>query len=570
MIAQIKKHSLMYYVVFLLVVKIILVCNLPIYFISGAGHDDLLMLKHAVSLVNLKWLGSYSSFTLIKGAFFPMFLSVMKGLAVPYLIAITMFYHFGCYIFVRGIKDVFKKPIYKFVLFTALVFNPVSFSIETFQRAYRSALTPAQVLIIMGCLFAIYLRLEQPAKKLVPWLVLAGLALASMWLTREDSIWILPFVLGSIGVTMGVLIHSYRKDLEKESLKKAFMCIIPIVILIVSTLMVSAVNYRYYGVFTTNEISNSNFTKVLKSLYSVKPMEDIAYVSVPRSTFVAIYKVSPTLNSIYSELEMALDKWDKNSGRLSGDGEIEDGWLMWALRDGVEIAGYYKNAQRTDQFYLDVHNEIQKAIADGKLESRSTMPSALMSPWRKSYPERLAKAVIYTFRFVASYERIVPQLLKNADTHMSYSNTFEWMTNSNLIFHSDEDYTPNRRLDNVMYKLDTFIAKAYEVTGLPLFILSLVGFMYLTLLIILKKWRTQYVSDIWLITMSMLLSMVMLFLGISYTHISAYNAISPLYLSGIYPIMTAFELLIIIFVIQDLLQKFKGKKADEKGNRVKV
>lgn len=59
----------------------------------------------------------------------------------------------------------------------------------------------------------------------------------------------------------------------------------------------------------------------------------------------------------------------------------------------------------------------------------------------------------------------------------------------------------------------------------------------------------------WLVTSALLASYLVLLAGISYSEISGWNAILYWYLSGAYPVMIAFEVLAILFLVQNQLVK---------------
>ena len=56
------------------------------------------------------------------------------------------------------------------------------------------AIVPGMVLVVFSGMIGLTLRKELPLKKQLPWAVLTGMALAFFWQIREDSVWILPFL----------------------------------------------------------------------------------------------------------------------------------------------------------------------------------------------------------------------------------------------------------------------------------------------------------------------------------------------------------------------------------------
>ncbi len=546
------------------IIKILLVCNLPVRAAPNSVHDSWLMVKTAKSLMEGQWLGNYTDKTLIKGPFFPLFLAFSKTSTLSYLFCASFFYLVGCWVFTFAVRGIFDKNIYLAILFIVLAFNPISFDSIAFQRIYRGSMSPTQVLLICGCLFAVFLRRENSLKKLLPWLITAGFALASMWLTREDSIWILPFVLLMLALTAFMLIYHYYQTRKKTYLINAASCLLPIIILQCCLAVVSAINYAHYGIFTTNEINNSNFTKAMRSIYSVKPSEVIDYVSVPRSTVKTLYKLSPSLSSIRKTWEPRLDGWEQ-FGKVPGDNEVEDGWFFWSLRHAVAAAGMYRKAQIADNFYLKVHIEIDQALKEKKAESRATMPSALMSPWRSEYGKKLPAAITKAFKFVATFDMIgsdvVYSEIPQADI-VSRNKVFEYISGNTVLYKDSDSNKDILPAMSRIVKRCRIISDLYKATGFPSMIMASIAYLLLTISMVISFWKKDFSPFAsWLIPTGIALCPIALFMGVAYTAISAFSAINSQYLSGAYPLLSAFTCISLMLFIQKMVNFFKTKVA---------
>lgn len=547
----IKKHNFFIFIAIFFLIRQLLVLMLPLYSISTASFDDRLLMDFAYSITNGGWLGPYSEMTLVKGMFFSFFLGINSLVGIPYSISVTLLYSFSCIIFVIGIKKIFKTKIPQYFIFIILLFNPVSFADCTFLRVYRNCLTASQVLIITGCMFAVYLNRNNKIKAMIFWSIGAGIGLASLWHTREDGIWIIPFVIMVIIITVFSIVNN-KMIRKKQKIIKCLIVALPVVILMISTGMISTINYINYGVFTTNELSNSNFTKTIELLYSIQPSEDIDFVSVPRSTMTKVYTVSPSLNRIKNHIEPSLDQWS-GSGVGVNDLEVEDGWFFWSLRSGVASAGYYENAKKAEDFYKNVSKEIESGFKSGKLTKRPTMPSALMSPWKSSYAIQLPRVFISGFLSVARYDNVQTSINESVDDQNNGIRLFEKMTN-NLSLRPGED--PSRG-DNIRVNILNKITTIYQKTGLVLFGLAIFCYLVIAFLSSTKKKREKYkLEDIWLVLTGLLGSVAVLILGVSYTDISAYSAITYFYLAGAYPLIISFEIISIYIIFETLLYKY--------------
>ena len=330
-----KKYRFIICIIVFAIIKQILVANIPITPYPNQGYDDNMMVDMALQIRAGDWLGEYTSNTLVKGPFFPFLLAVINYLGFSYIGVMNLIYTIACIYFIYTIKDIFKTKKSLFAIYLVLLFNPVSYAFWTLQRVYRNGITLAQAIVVIGSLFAMYQRRNKKVRDMLHFAIIGGLTLASLWLTREDGIWILPFVLV---VTLIVLISIlYMNIKEKKKFKitktlvgKVIVSILPLIILFGSMNVIRTINYAKYGVYVYNEINDGYFGKVIKAMYSVKTDEDIQYVTVTRNKLNKIYEYSETLSSIKPQMEASMDAWDYND-RHPGDTQVEDGWFWWAL-----------------------------------------------------------------------------------------------------------------------------------------------------------------------------------------------------------------------------------------------
>ena len=100
-----------------------------------------------------------------------------------------------------------------------------------------------------------------------------------------------------------------------------------------------------------------------------------------------------------------------------------------------------------------------------------------------------------------------------------------------------------------------FIGNFYREIGGIVTVLGLVAYAFLSVYLLLR--RKQQILDKWLISTALLCSVIVLCIGVGYTHISAYAAITSLYLVGGYPLLLSFNIVSIIFALQAFR---KGRK----------
>ena len=66
------------------------------------------MIRMAHGLINGDWLGDYYGVLLMKGCFFPMFLTAAKLVKVPYLQAVTLAHSAACVFFVSQVRSLIR------------------------------------------------------------------------------------------------------------------------------------------------------------------------------------------------------------------------------------------------------------------------------------------------------------------------------------------------------------------------------------------------------------------------------------------------------------------------------
>jgi hypothetical protein len=139
--------------------------------------------------------------------------------------------------------------------------------------------------------------------------------------------------------------------------------------------------------------------------------------------------MSPSLNSIKDKLESSLDNFS-SMDRNPDDSEVEDGWFFWALRSAVDAAGYYTDAKTANQFYKKVSDEINDYVKKNNIETVTTMPSALMSPWRKGYTIKLVNTSIKILKYIISFQDVETTNSVSTSDNANGINKFEAISNN--------------------------------------------------------------------------------------------------------------------------------------------
>ncbi len=557
-IEKIKEHKKLIYVILIIIIlaiiKQLLLYNYPIMAFIGATSDDVLMVKLAKNILSGNWLGKYNYNTLMKGPVFPMILALLKQMNLSYIGSITFLYTISCIIFMIAIRKKVKNNIWFIIIYVALLFNPIMYTKEILQRVYRNSLIPSFALLIIGSYIAIFLRRDKKIRYLIPWIIIQSISLSAFYYTREDSMWIVPFI---IFMTICTIIAKVIKEkkINFELISKTFILFIPIITLMIFGNWIANQNLKYYGLKTKNVLTDSSFSDAMRAMYTVRPMKYIDAVSITTEKIDRMASVSKSFNAITPKLK----EYASNYGAIDrnpGDGEIEDGWILWALRSAVFDSGC-DTLLKEDEAYRKIAIELNQAMEDGLLEKEISMPSAMMSPFRASYIPTLIKSFIKSVIYISSYDGIVVTSTDASETDPKYFEgvkEFEDITNDRAIFPDNAVDNNGNKLSelegqqeyinslNMQTNILKILQKIYTFTGIPLLILGLISYIIITVLNIKKLLKRNYEDlEDWIIFSGILGAIFTLIFGIAYNHTATVYSIVCLYLCGAYPLYVAFS-----------------------------
>jgi len=389
-----------YWIYILTAIRIWLALQLPIWAHTQSVHDDALGMELANSLMQGEWLGAYNNRILQKGISFPLFLATISKLNINYNLAIIVLWIGASAFFAYTMREVLSKKSAQ-ILYVMLMYNPIMFEMQIVQRIYRSSLVPTcMLLIISGYLWIYFNLLYDKSRKSWSVAIGIGLVLSFFMNLRDDGIFLYPFI---FVITCIILVVAYKK--KKNVIKYSLMLGVPFTMVFCSNHLISAMNYKHYGLYITTEPSNSAFREFRDLLYAIEEDEEISCVSVSRAKMKRLYEYSPSLKAIEPHMEDWLDHWSKYD-RHPEDKEVEDGWIRWALRDGVSAAGFYKDAATANEFYKTVASELRQAVDQGELKVQKLLPIDVLPVWKSEYISPLVSAVCEAFDKVVNYDSV--------------------------------------------------------------------------------------------------------------------------------------------------------------------
>ncbi len=359
---------------------------------AGADNvgDDALFVHLATHILDGQWLGTYDIRTLIKGTFYPIFVAASYVLGLPLKTAEQMAYLAAAGGAAWLLWRLSASRALAVVAFVLLAFNPALWH-PSLARVLRDALYVSVSLAVFSVAALVLFDTQKSATRRLMLLFGFGILFAAYWLTREESVWLYPAL--AVLALGAVALRFLTGSKDRIAVLKAASVSIAIegatvaagFVLLAGT--VATLNYVYYGVFLTNEIREGTFASAYGALMRIEPDHWQRYEAFPDDVAEKAYAVSPAALELKPHFDAEAKQWtgvNCSSMKLSPCPSGPGGWLIWALRDAIAGAGYYRNGAAGQAFQTRLASEINAACDSGRLRclpARSTMAP----PFRREY-----------------------------------------------------------------------------------------------------------------------------------------------------------------------------------------
>ena len=561
-----NKICIIVFIVAILVVSIlkqVLVNDMPVAANVALGIDDALMISMTKSITENNWIGQYGDAVISKGVTFPLILAFCYFTKIDYITMMTILYTIACLCLIAVLSKKIKNKIALFLIYVITLFTPVMYSYQVMQRVYRNALIPSfAIMIISGYLYLFFSRNDEKISKRIIVSILTGIILALFWYTREDSIWMIPFIVFmSISAIIGVIAKD--KKITKNLFKNLLLFVIPIALVFGYKSIISYQNYKHFGVYTV--YNNEAYNKAMKSLKKVKKYDYYDNIDFTTTKLQRVAEVATSLSQIHPRLiELIYGYSLIDSGPL--DGEVVNGWFPWALKGTLSEFGYYNDAKNTNDFFNTLHLEIENGLANGTLEKEDVKPDMVNNI------NKVFEAAKKTFEALYKYDDIF--FKAQTDNYEigfdSKYKDFAKFTNNKFIIYEDDEFISGRYFESVdnyeneiksRVEIINNLMKYYKninsvtlVTGIILYAI----YSFVTLIQLFKK--KFYNLEMWIAVSGILGAMLSLALGIAYETAFNANVITAMYLSATYPLMLIFGTVMVMISINKIIEIVKNKK----------
>lgn len=567
-------------IVLLCILKQNLVKIVPIYAIAGAVEDDELMVEHALNILNGNWLGTYKYNTLIKNTFFPIFLALCKICSISYINAVTALYSIACIIFMFSIRKIIKNKVYFILMFAILLFNPIMYSGGVLQRVYRNSIIPSLSLIVIGSYIAMFLARNNKIGIIGIFSCVASIGFPCFYYTREDSMWLIPFICFIVFcfiISLAIEFFRNKKYNIKNSINlilKVVFLLLPIIVTSIFGKFIANKNKEYYGLKIVNTYSKSSFSRLMNTINSIKPNEDIDQVTNTKEKLDRMAEVSPSFAKIKPELYKEMKNFQNSQG------EVVNGLFMWPFMVAVSLSGY-DTLEKENELYIKMNNELNEALDNGKLERQKLMPILGGELLNKEDYNKVLNSIKSAVKTLFDYKSLGNISLSPVDYYQGlYYNMqmFKEITGNRIIFYDKAiDIEGNKLIElkdqdeyinlvNEKISILSNIKKVYVPVAKILQVLGLISYLVLTIITLFNIFKKNYsYIETWIIESSMIGVIFTLVLGIVYTDVVNASVISYFYLCAAYPLFIAFSCISIYNIAIIILKCIKDSKNTKKA-----
>ncbi len=503
-----RKYWFIILIIFITIIRFFLSYQLPNYYLNNLQYDDYLMVNEASSIVKGLYLGKYSDVTLVKGLIYPLILSLSILTHIRMSTMITIIYILSCIYFINSFKKVTNNKIILLLAYIVILFNPISYSAESFQRLYLTSLLPFELLLFIGAIINI---LYSKKNNIINYIIL-GLIISIMFLTRDDAIW-------TIVIYLLIIIYKLYKKFDIKSILK---CITPIIVLVFNLNIVSYINYKHYNIYNYSEIMGTYFKKTYSLILKIKDDNSTDQVSITKNM---LYKLSDNI-----DMFLTRDEIDEKYKKLNYENdEINNAHMIWFLRRWIYNKYTFTDGREANEYYKKLYFEIDKLFKKGIIDKKFNLSLINIDLGIKNELKELPSSIIKAICYSSSYKNVIVFSAKNLKKINNYHYIFGLHSYSYQYkdyLHSENAIKDNIKLFEVIRIIYKYFTIIFSVCSIFIYVFNL-----------FKKDKLNVTTHL------IFISYIIILLGVTYTHVSSFYAITYRYLSCIYLLQNIFIML---------------------------
>ena len=432
------------------------------------------------------------------------------------------------------------------------------------QRSYRNAILPYGVLYVFSVFIGMYLRKEEPVKNIIPWSIIGCITFPFFWHIKEDSIWVLPFIIVINFLFIINLLLTNKKD-KKELIKKFVLIFLPFISLLIINIIISYLNYSYYGVFLISDKGDGEFGRMISNMYKIEDEEKSDDIWISKKMLNDLSKVSPTFNTLQPEIV-------NNAAWLNEDGEVLGDLIIWKIRYIMTNAGYFENAVKVQEFSREVNQDIEKAFKDGTLKKNNNkiyISSQMRGLTIKEIFDYFPKTIQMMDK-VSNYEGCGISI---NTTNTGDPNKIQYIQSVLGVITKDKGDLQD--VSHRSEKVSNLIVDGFKKASFIINILAIIGYLLYTIKMVTELISKKFEKlDIWFsitgIILSALVACLELVLFLDYLPDKLISRYRAFFAAGIFPLIQLFKYVSIYMLIMIIVNFVKAKIVQRKQKNIDI
>lgn len=350
--------------------------------------DDYKYVSQAQSLLHLKWLGPYTSWTLIKRPGFQFFLALTSMLQLPYLPVMTLLFLACLGVALYACRKAGLPRWAVAACFVVCAFLPSNYNLDA-TRVLRNRFSQSLDLLLFGLALLLAMKGPAPLGKSRLFRVFCLLA-AWHWATREEAFLLWPSLIALGG--WAVFVSRSVPFLSRLVWLGKAVSGVGVSILVVY-LGLCSLNWMKYGVFLMDENSEGAFPRAMGALASIEESGFDRYL-VNRRERAKLRELSPTFAAIGGILDRAPDESEacRRDRRCDGPDYSHSIYYLRSTPDHAKL-GTFSSAGRAQEVFEGLRREVIAICREGKLRCLDPESRSIRPPFRKEHWPYLIEAV---------------------------------------------------------------------------------------------------------------------------------------------------------------------------------
>lgn len=355
------------------------------------------------------WLGEYDQFLLTKLPFYGIWLAFLFIAGIPLRIAEFFSFVLLVFLFKKAWQPIIGRMpwLNLFVITILLVGLPqLSHELRLIRNVLNAILAEAVLISVIG--YVIRAAKGSSMKSQIRWGLLVGFFYALFYLTREDSVFLLPVILCAYGFGSIMLLRKRKKwDFIIPGFLGVLMFFVPVFI-------ICQLNAHYYGVQLTALRRSTVIHEMYSTLKKVMPDTHERFVLITTKARLAAYTVSPTFSKLAPFLEGPLgDNFALSpphillNERPLGTREFFISDFEWSYFQSLYASGA-KTAPEVIEMSKKITHELENAFDENRIQNGAARPGGYLAPLLPGDIKRIMISTLRSFFLLYSMKGTEP------------------------------------------------------------------------------------------------------------------------------------------------------------------